>query len=365
LRAVPLERAIGKRLARTLYSSDGRVLLHAGTVLTDTYVQRLKLRGYISVYIMNELVPDLVVNDAITEVTRVKAMTRVSEAMAAIARGERIERGRVIDVVRKIISDLAESPDVLFCLSNIRSMDDYTFAHSVNVCVLAVMIGQALHFARSQLERLGVGALLHDIGKVKVPKSILQKPGRLTPHEFEVVMGHAEEGFNILRRHFDFSLFSAHVAFQHHERLDGTGYPRGLKGDAIHPFGRITAVADVYDAVTSDRVYRAKMPPHEALRMLKVEGKGRFDQEVVNKLMARVAAYPTGCIVKLSTGQLAVVVQQVAHAPDRPIVRVVTDDKYRVIEPEDLPLESCPEVTIEAVLDDFPNQVLRQLRAPT
>jgi HD-GYP domain-containing protein (c-di-GMP phosphodiesterase class II) len=155
---------------------------------------------------------------------------------------------------------------------------------------------------------LGEGAILHDIGKLFIPDEILNKNGPLTDEEFELVRRHTNDGFEVLRRKRSISLFSAHVAYQHHERLDGSGYPRRLTGDDIHEFAKAVAIVDSYDAMTSDRAYRSALPPHEAISILVRETGGKYDRDLVGRFMKLVAMYPVGSVVRLSSGEVCTVV---------------------------------------------------------
>ncbi len=354
---------VGKKLGKTIQTADGQVLLRAGTTLTSSYIKHLKRRGYQSIYIQDELVPDIEINDAINESTRLKATQAVAHTLQNVLQGRpvRKDRKRVNEVVENILSDLENNEDFVFCLSALRCADDYTFVHCVNTCVLALIIGTALHKQKSDLKTLGVGTILHDLGKLKISPSILNKPGSLTPEEFEQVKEHPRIGFDLLRKHFEINLVSAHVAFQHHERMDGTGYPRGLKGEEIHIFGRIAAVADVYDAITSDRIYRSRMDPVRAAELLKNAAGTKFDPRFIQGLLERIALFPNGSIVLLSTGEVGVVVRQDRKLSSRPVIRVVADHKYRLMSSYDLPLRNHPEITIRKILNDYPQKIKEQL----
>ncbi len=352
---------VGKKLAKTIFTADGKALLSAGVTLTPALIESLRRRGFQSVYIQNELLPDLVVDDAVNEETRIKATAIVKQTMDDLAVGRRVNLSRVSKVVDSIIDDLQHNSDLVFSLSALRSVDEYTFAHSVNVCVLCGIIGTALHYSRDDLHKLGVGALLHDLGKVQMA-DLVRKPDRLTEAEWERMKTHAQVGFDILRANFEINLLSAHVAFQHHEHMDGSGYPRGLRGHEIHEFGRIAAVADVYDALSSDRSYRPRLDPVQVAEHLIKESGPHLDPEIVRKLLTRVALYPTGSIVVLSSRQVAVVVAQGAGDVARPRVKVVTDENYNMIEPQEIDLAERPDLVIKAVLADFPARVHEQLR---
>jgi len=349
---------VGKKLARTIRDTEGKVLLAAGMALTPAYIKSLEKRGFRWVYVENELAPDITVTEAVNEETHQKALQVAKKTLE----GRTLPAGGVAEarkVVEKIISELEGNSELCYTMSVVRSIDEYTFEHSVNVCILSLIIGSALHYSREDLHRLGVGALLHDLGKIHMPE-LVRKEGSLTPGEWERMKEHTTLGFNDLRRHFDLSLLSAHVAYQHHERLDGSGYPRGLKGSEIHEFGLISAVADVYDAMNADRPYRSRREPQEAAEELRQQAGKTLHPEMVKKLLEKVALYPTASIVLLSSGEVGVVVGQ-TDDPARPRVRVVADAAYRLVEPHELDLRERPDLTIKKLLDDYPEKVRAEI----
>jgi len=266
-------------------------------------------------------------------------------------------------VVDDILADLHRETGFIFELTSLRSVDEYSFVHSVNVCVLSVILGQSIFMGYRELKQLGMGAILHDLGKVKVPGELLQRKGGLSPEEFELVKAHTTLGFDIIRSHPEFSTMTAHVALQHHERLDGSGYPRGLYHGEILEFGLIAGIADVYDALVSNRPYRPGFHPSEAVQQL-VQGAGTlFDENLVRKLMETMAVYPVGSILWLSDNTLAVVVRQQRNLPAHPVVAVITDPTYGLITPQEFGLDTRPDLQVIAALPDYPDRVKAQLVA--
>ncbi|MBX6378858.1 MAG: HD-GYP domain-containing protein, partial [Clostridia bacterium] len=351
---------VGRRLARTVYAEDGRPLLQAGVVLTQRYVEALRQRGCVGVYVEDPLNPDGPSPDAIDEVTRLEATSAAAAAYANLATGRPVDVSRVKAAVERILDALSANPEASMALSVLKGSDHQTFVHSVNVCVLSVALAVAAGLTRSAVVEMGVGALLHDIGKVALPAAILQKAGPLAPDERRLMESHTTLGYELLRRNPMVSLRSAHVAYQHHERWNGTGYPRGLSGEAIHRYARIVAIADVFDAMTSDRPYRPAPGPKVALSFLQEESGKGFDPWLVPLFVPRVAHYPNGTIVRLSTGDLAVVVRQVPGRPERPVVRVVADRHNEPVTPA-YEVQTSEAVTIDGVLRDYPPAVLARL----
>lgn len=341
------------QLAQSVISSDGKILLARGQVLRDSYITRLVQLGVYSVYVVDPRFPDLDAVDFLSEQSRLRALKLVRSACSSLIAGSVLDTPAITEVVDMLIDDLSTKPNLLVNVFDIRLKDDYTFAHSVNVCSFAILIGMSFALHRGQLRELAIGALMHDLGKTVLPSEILQKPGPLSPNEYEQMQEHTNFGFNILRRQDEISLLSAHIAFQHHERVDGTGYPRALIGSDIHLYGRIVAVADVYDALVSDRAYRSRYLPHKAAEMLSEASGKAFDEEVVRHFLQQIAFYPTGTLVRLSTGIIGVVVDVNKPVTTRPVIRALYDSVGDDIgEYYELDLSKNNEVSIIEVVAD-------------
>ncbi len=358
MRKIPLnQHAVGKKLGKTLYNRDGTPYLRAGIELTAGYVKALKRRGFAEVIIQNEIIPGLEIDDAVNEETRAKATTVVSDLLAKLTSGEtnisEQEMDAISDIVDDIIQDIESSEQVVYGLSTLRTYDTYTFHHSVNVCILSCIIGRGLGLHEMDLKKLAIGAILHDVGKSKIPIRILNKPGKLTKEEFNRVREHPETGYEILREILHISILSAHVAYQHHERLDGSGYPRQLTEENIHLFGKISAVADVYDAISSNRVYKKGIPLYKAAEYLQENAGGLFDPTIVKTLLQNVAIYPTGTVVLLSTNRFGVVVNQNPDNTARPEILIIAEGR-QVVQPYKLNLNAVLEEYIKGVIVHLP-----------
>jgi HD-GYP domain-containing protein (c-di-GMP phosphodiesterase class II) len=205
----------------------------------------------------------------------------------------------------------------------------------------------------NNLNKIGIGALLHDLGKIQIPRGIINKPGRLTSDEMSCIKEHPQAGFNILRKNNNFSLLSAHIALEHHEKFDGSGYPQGIEGEEIHEFARLTAICDVYDALTSDRPYRKGMPAHQAYDTLLAGSGSQFDPEFLRIFVQHIAIYPMGGFVELNTGEIAVVTRITAGVPWRPCVMPVLDaNKQKILQWEEINLARTFNITISRVLEE-------------
>ncbi len=325
----------GMVLGKNIYTADGRVLLRQGTTLSERYIRALKDLHYSHVYIRDPRVPDIEVNDVIPEELRQEAIQVIHKSFGDIqaqlngATSGAIKPGFNTDAIASVSRDIVEAilnnKDVVIQLADLKSHDNYTFAHSVNSCVVGTVLGHRLGLPESKLRDLAMGLMLHDIGKTTIPLEILNKPGKLTELEFNRMKEHARAGFDILREIFTLSAHAKIVVLQHHERYDGTGYPKGLKGADIHLYGQVGAIADVYDAMTSDRSYRKRLLPHEAIEFLMGNGDRYFSLELVTTFVASIAPYPVGTIVKLSTGESAIVTEVDMSFATRPNVRVIAD----------------------------------------
>ncbi len=253
--------------------------------------------------------------------------------------GRSLDGERAARVVDTMVDSIFRNRDALSSLSRLKSFDDYTFQHSLNVSVLSLSLGRQLGLIKGELRRLGVGAILHDVGKMRVPEEILNKPGRLTEAEFEVMKTHSLHGAKILMETKEIPDECAAVALNHHERFTGGGYPRGLEGLAIGKFGLISAIADVYDAISSNRVYHTGMPSHAAMQKIYEWGKADFYPLYVQKFIQCLGIYPVGSTVRLDTGEAGVVCQQNHAQLLRPWVRLL-------LGPGDQPLPSPVDVDL-------------------
>lgn len=316
----------GDILGRTIYSNQGRVLLGRGIVLTPPYIVRLRELGITIVYIDDEETRDIIIEDIISEEHRREAIISIEQSSDAVRIGKDFSGFEVKKAVSNIVEDILFQKEILLSLMDMRSFDNQMFSHAVSVCVLATVLGKALGLDKENLEALAVGALLHDIGTVKLPKELISKRAPFTPQESAQYQAHTQHGFDILRGKRELSLLSAHIAFQHHEWQNGSGYPRQLTGDHIHTLAQIVGIADFYDNLVNEGPGHTRTLPHEACEIVMGSAGKLFTHDLVVMFLKHVAAYPTGCTVKLNTGDIGIVVDQNKSLPMRPIVRVFAGD---------------------------------------
>lgn len=337
----------------------GQVLLNADIEIRTNHLYYLKQMGIKAIYVHDDRLEDVRVKDIVSTEVRSESRALVArvikdlDAASPNNKGVRINDKEVLAAVSKIIEELIENRDVLVQLSDIRSLDGYLFAHSVNCCVLATLIAYRMNYELTTLKILATGAMLHDIGLVAVPRMVLQKPGSLSEEEYTAVKRHPHFGFEIFRKSKLYSERAGEIILQHHERNQGQGYPQGLRGKEIASLARIVAVADVYDALTSDKTYRNAYPVHQAIEMMLSWGGELFDLDVLNLFLENVTAYPVGSHVVLDTGESGLVVANESGFSLRPVVRMLYKRDFKPHPaPYDLDLKKVLDLTIVRVLED-------------
>jgi len=353
VRKVSLERVrAGVRVARTIQSLDGIILLSAGAELTNEKIDQLKHYNITEIYIEDELSRGIPVTEIVKEeiITDVKA--QIKTIMTTPSLRISVDGKKVMEMVENLLSNLLKSEFIIMNLSDIRSVDDYTFSHSVNVCIMSLITGIVMGIKGEALKELGVGALLHDIGKVMIDDEILQKPTNLTINEFDEVKKHTVYGYEILKNSKDVSSTAQIIALSHHERKDGSGYPYNLKNNDIPVPARIVAIADVYDALTTNRIYRKKMLPHEVVDYMCSLSNKHFDKIALDAFISHIANYPVGTAVVLNSGEKGLVAKYNKNFPNRPVIRVVIDENGKMlVKPKEIDLFRRPEYRIVDIWD--------------
>lgn len=328
----------GMRIDQEIKDGTGRVLIEKGVLLDDFQIEYLKTRGVASIYVAEGMpdpdelelqIPqytrDLIEKNKVPDRPKVKLSEGVRKQL-----GEGVQKlfsdpasedftENSVNMAEQLMDNILMDDAVAIDLGMLRVSDDYTFRHSVDVSAMSVIIGKSMGLSRDELRELAISGLLHDVGKAKIPAEILNKPGRLEENEFAYMKQHSLFGFQILKEKGTYSDAILKGVLQHHEKLNGKGYPMGVSDSQIHQFARIISVADVFDALVNKRVYKQPFPKGEALEMV-ISMSLELDIEVMRHFLHSVILYPVDTIVPLSTGEMAKVIQNNPDYPMRPVV---------------------------------------------
>lgn len=339
----------GMKLAKDVFTSDGRILLLKGFVIKPRYIQRLLAYKVDHVYVEEETVPvkeieeEVIYEDVYCNIKSVMESARLDKPLDV-----KSLRETVYELVRQILND----DTVFMALTGIRDIDNYTFLHSVDVCIYSVITAKALGMCIDEIRELAMAAVLHDIGKCRIPLEILNKPGKLTDEEYFIMKNHSIYGMEIAQKAPGLSPRIAKIICQHHERWNGSGYPLGLRNYDIDRMARIISIADVYDALTANRVYRKRYMPHEAAEYLLSQTEQQFDPYILNTFINNIAIYPENLIVMLNTGEIArVLSSRRGILSMRPVVSVITrKNGPPVLNPYIVDLQKNPSVFIVDII---------------
>lgn len=306
----------GAVLAKPIYGNQGVVLLRENIVLTENILSRLKNMGYTGLYIEDEVSAGIVIEDVVDEGLKLRTAVRLEEIISS--NGSIAE---MLPMIQNIVNSVIKNKDVELSMRNLWGHHEYTYLHCVNVAILAVSVGIKMNLPMDDLNYLGTAGILHDIGKNKIPAELLDKPGKLTEEEYGILKMHPEYGYEMLTKAQELNSVTRAGVLQHHERYDGSGYPRGLKGNEISLYARILAVADTYDAMTSNRAYREAYAPSEAVEYLMGNGNQLYDNIVIDTFVKCVTVYPIGSCVELNNGVQAIVLKNYQDCVLRPLIR--------------------------------------------
>lgn len=314
----------GMILAKDIVSAKGIVMLSTGTILTEQAINRIKCWGFTEVDIIENSVVETAHQrsaklDFVEKYSEI--VTKVKNAFQNIRRCRKIPLDQLMNLSEQVTDSLVKTRGVINYLHVLQLVDDYTFQHSVNVAILSGLFGRWLGINDAELKQLVFAGLLHDIGKTQIPLSILNKPGKLTKHEMEIMKGHTVQGYEILKKAGVSDTKVLNGVWSHHERLDGSGYPRSLAGDDIDETAKIIAIADIYDAMTSDRVYRRSVTPFIVVETLYSEMFEKLDPTICSVILNYLQDFFVGNIVKLNDGRQAEVVYVDKTREARPVVK--------------------------------------------
>ncbi len=325
-------------LGKSIYGRNGELLLAAGNVIMRKYVNKIFELGFNGIYIEDENSKDIEIVQVISDELRNKTIKTIKDVfigLEKISEKSKADNIKLEDsvkesrrLIRDIIEEIISNKSMIVNMIDLKVYDDYTFFHSVNTTILSMILGVAKGLNKDDLIKLGMSALYHDIGKVFIQKDILNKPGKLTDEEFEIMKKHSDFGFKYAKGTFHLPIHTCVGIYQHHEKFNGTGYPENVSGKKISLFGRIIGIADAYDALISDRTYRKALLASDAMEYIMAGSGSLFDPELVFLFTRRVAAYPVGTYVKLSDGLVGIVVENYEDCCLRPKVKIINNILY-------------------------------------
>jgi HD-GYP domain-containing protein (c-di-GMP phosphodiesterase class II) len=347
----------GMQLSRPAIAATGVILLEAGAFLNSETIEKLKQWEIDAISIIDTSAEDILaekLEQRLKEefkISHMRAMDFTREFIAKVALGETPDDTDIQKLVLELIDKLLTKSDILFMLTGLYSVDNYIYAHAVNTAVLALIIGMKKEMDRETLLDLGAAALLADVGMSLIPSSVYTHDGPLTPEQRDIIRRHTEHGVTILSRPPKFKQAIIDAVAQHHERIDGSGYPGKLKAEEISGFARIIAVSDVYAAVREPRAHREQSPPRRALKAITSDH--GFDPEILRTVFATLSIYPVQSIIRLNNGFVGTVIGVTENNPFRPIIRLTTDQSGNPVKSSriDLSKPANKSLFIEEVLD--------------
>ena len=379
----------GMKIGKPIFDDDGKLVLGRGLILNDFFISGLKNRGISSIFIQDDVTDDIIPVDNISEMVRgatIRHMREMFDSLEDINREMKDHSHLAVmntftsdkfqktfrnhpafqkiqgDSIR-IVEELIEG-ELTLGLNSLKTYDNYTFQHSIDVAIVSIMIGRKIGFNKKRLRELGIGCILHDIGKIFIPLEIINKPSKLTPVEFEKIKNHPNIGYELIKDVPTIGVLPPHVALQHHEKQDGTGYPRGLCGDNsisfsdkpmfIHPYGSISAVADIYDALSSNRPYRKAHPPEKVIEIMKEMSESHLNRKILTYFFSITPVYPIGTSVRITRGEyinhIGVVASINENKLDRPVLRLIFNPRERPIDPIEIDLLHDEETEIGSII---------------
>lgn len=325
----------GNILGKSIYSSEGRLLLSKGMELDKKLVSTLRKHQIMYVYIEDRISEGIEIHSIVDEkiiIETIGTMKKIFDMAMYRSKGkEKMEwiplqaHLEVQNVIENILYNLKENENVLYSMTELMGTDMYTYKHSVNVSILAILTARSLGIGEKEIRDVAMGALLHDLGKTRIEPDILNKTREFTEEEIELIGKHPEYGYDIVKNDLSLSYITKQIIYSHHELLDGSGYPRKLKGDEISIYSMIVTICDMFDSMTSDKFGRRKMSIYKTLEIMSAKIFDKLDANVYNRFIENIAIYPIGTGVILEDGRKGIVVDIHRSCPTRPILRIIED----------------------------------------
>lgn len=330
----------GMQMAETIFNDYGAAIVAENTILDTHVINKIDRLGIIKIKVYDNTDDNIVVSG--TEMFRAQYTENIDtmkDVLHDISVGKDLDIKKVNEVSNSIITRINENRDIVSCLNQMRSADEYTYTHCINVSLLCMLIGKWMKLDYYKVKDLVQAGLLHDIGKGMIPPEILNKPGALTNEEYAEIKKHTTYGYKLAEKIPNMNESILNGILMHHEREDGKGYPLNLKGNQINEFGKIVAVADIYDAMTSNRAYREKESPFDVFEMMENHAFGVLDQRVISAFLKNIGAYYIGDFVKINTGSIGEIIHINPMHISQPILRVdnefidlTVDKKIKILE---------------------------------
>lgn len=308
-------------VAENLYDGFGKLLLLKGSKITRARINKIKQNGYYYVHVEDDALSDVVVDDQIKKLKNT-TLQRIPNIFNEIMDGNDKSINEVGELVCGLVDYISYKGEVNTNLYELNKYDNYTYVHCVDTSLMAILLGKALKYDDFRLKKLGMAAILHDVGKVEVPESILNKKGFLDEEEMEIMKKHPIFGYEALKKNGIKDIEILTAVLGHHERIDGKGYPFGLKDGQISEFTKIISISDVFTALSANRSYRPRYNPNDAYECILAGMNSMFDTHLVEKFKETFSIYPLGCKIKLSSGSAGYVIKQNKGFPDRPVIRL-------------------------------------------
>ena len=328
-------------LGKQIFDESGRVLLSAGVKLRNYYIERIKELGIISVYIDDEISKNVEIEESISDKTRQMSKHAVKEMIQIYCREGKTNNKSVMNSVNSVIEDILSNKDVLINVAEISASDNNMYTHSVNVCVLATIIGTHMGYTMSKLKDVAAAAMMHDIGRIKIMNDKKLVSEFKTKEELDkyIELNHPKVGYDFLGEQHQWNAYVKVTALMHHERCDGSGYPLKLKGEEINEIAKIVSICDIFDNLITGRNRAEPKSVNEVIEYLVGMSNIYFDEEIVKKFTRNIAAFPTGSAVLLSSNEKGLVIKQNTSMPLRPVVKVIYDkDGNTILEPYEIDL---------------------------
>lgn len=333
MRLISIERVeVGDVLGKPVYDDKCQLLLAKDVSLTSNYIERLKRANIQCIYIDDELSEGLEAENVIPDELKIKSIATVKTAFKDLSdRKGSSYNIKSIESIKQIVDEMMhiiyENPSTLYCMTELMGTDMYTYNHSAEVAALSMLVAKSMKMNDTFIQKIGVGAILHDVGKMSVPAEILNKVDPLDEVESKLMKDHPQMGYDLLKDNDYISPISRQIVLLHHEKLNGSGYPFMMSGEQIPIHVRIVTLCDIFNAISSNRAYKRRMNADEALELIRTEAIYELDRDIYYHLLKVVNIYPVGTVVELSNGEVGIVIKENYEAQTRPVVQVIRQKK--------------------------------------